>query len=116
EVKGQSSLRAAAAFSQQIQRFYNLATAHEELPLTIDGAQCYFDLSISRLADRRGSHTGRLIVLRDVTERRLTMQAMDRARAAAEAANEAKSSFLAVMSHEIRTPMNAIIGMTSLLL
>jgi signal transduction histidine kinase/CheY-like chemotaxis protein/HPt (histidine-containing phosphotransfer) domain-containing protein len=38
------------------------------------------------------------------------------ARAAAVAANEAKSAFLATMSHEIRTPMNAVIGMTSLLL
>jgi signal transduction histidine kinase/CheY-like chemotaxis protein len=37
------------------------------------------------------------------------------ARAAAIAANEAKSAFLANMSHEIRTPMNAIIGMTTLL-
>ncbi|MGI8553263.1 MAG: GAF domain-containing protein, partial [Dehalococcoidia bacterium] len=34
----------------------------------------------------------------------------------ADAANEAKSSFLATMSHEIRTPMNAVIGMTGLLL
>ena len=34
----------------------------------------------------------------------------------AEAANQAKSAFLATMSHEIRTPMNAVIGMTSLLL
>ncbi len=38
------------------------------------------------------------------------------ARAAAVAANEAKSAFLANMSHEIRTPMNGIIGMTGLLL
>ncbi|MBX3037271.1 MAG: GAF domain-containing protein [Anaerolineales bacterium] len=38
------------------------------------------------------------------------------ARAAAEKANEAKSSFLATMSHEIRTPMNAVIGMSGLLL
>ena len=38
------------------------------------------------------------------------------ARAAPEAANEAKSSFLATMSHEIRTPMNAVIGMSGLLL
>jgi len=37
-------------------------------------------------------------------------------RAAAEAANEAKSAFLATMSHEIRTPMNAVIGMSGLLL
>ncbi len=38
------------------------------------------------------------------------------ARAAAEQANEAKSSFLATMSHEIRTPMNAVIGMSGLLM
>ncbi len=38
------------------------------------------------------------------------------ARAAAEQANEAKSSFLAAMSHEIRTPLNAVIGMSGLLI
>jgi signal transduction histidine kinase/DNA-binding response OmpR family regulator len=35
---------------------------------------------------------------------------------AAEAANAAKSAFLAMMSHEIRTPMNAVLGLTSTLL
>jgi signal transduction histidine kinase/CheY-like chemotaxis protein len=43
------------------------------------------------------------------------MQEADRARAAAEQANQAKSLFLANMSHEIRTPMNAILGYAQIL-
>ena len=40
---------------------------------------------------------------------------LDAARAAAEKAREAQSTFLATMSHEIRTPMNSVLGMTALL-
>ncbi len=57
---------------------------------------------------------GTIWIAEDVTEKRAVEQALARARDEAEAANRAKSAFLANTSHEIRTPLNGLVGLARL--
>jgi len=84
--------------------------------ITKSGKVVILETSGVPIKDDKGKLIGYRGVDRDITERKEYESELQKAKAAAEAANNAKSQFLANMSHEIRTPMNSIMGFTEMLL
>jgi PAS domain S-box-containing protein len=80
-------------------------TERYDQTILYNGSERWIAWSIVPIRDRDGRLIERYAVGRDMTERRR-----------AEAANEAKSRFLATVSHEVRTPLNGVLGMADLLL
>jgi signal transduction histidine kinase/CheY-like chemotaxis protein len=85
--------------------------------ISIYGASMYIALTSqpAQILRQRSIHATSIARRLNRRLQRRSIQ-LEEARAKAEAANQAKSEFLATMSHEVRTPMNAIIGMTELAL
>ena len=69
-----------------------------------------YQIDVAELKDKNDRTMGYIEVVQDITN----MKLLAKKQADAEAANFAKSAFLAKVSHEIRTPMNAILGITEI--
>ncbi|MGN0401793.1 MAG: response regulator [Acetatifactor sp.] len=103
-------------FELKEQEAYCFEQNHQEMDVLCTRNQIICNLSINKIHDRYGDIMGYIIIVTDLSERMKNIQHLEEAKKEAEAANMAKSTFLASMSHEIRTPMNAILGFSELIL
>ncbi len=92
-----------------------ISETRQQLPF-VDGK--VHDLRVMKAVkrDATGKPLALIGISVDITEELKQRHALEHAKRAAEAANLAKSQFLATMSHEIRTPLNGVLGMAQLLL
>ena len=81
-----------------------------------DGSTFWANVVFTAIRDQGGNLRGFAMLTRDLTEPMKIEATLTKAKDAADAANQAKSAFLATMSHELRTPMNAILGYSEILM
>jgi len=107
---------------KQIQNSHSSINAENNIATVIyrirckDGSYTWFETTSRLLVDEEtGVATEIVAISRDVSYRKQIEAQLRQAKEEAEAANQAKSDFIANVSHEIRTPMNAVLGYNQLL-
>ena len=104
----------ADAFSAQVAaEAESVAVPLDVIGRRPDGGEFPVELSLCAWSEAGERRVG--AILRDTTRRLVAERALQRAKDQADAANRAKSEFLAVMSHEMRTPLNGVVAVADVL-
>ncbi len=141
QVIGRPAMRYLRPWKDLVRRFISAPQAKAELSVGHGPNRQWYDMRIAPVRNRRGQQVGRLIVLRDVTERKQAEEELQRANQEIRQFNEQleqmvqertrqleeanrklaeldrqKSDFIKVAAHELRTPLTVLKGYSQVLL
>ncbi len=108
------------ALKDKHERLINYVREHrrceEQLWLFRKDARSFWGkIMVTKLEGTNGELIGFSVILQDITKEKAAEEDLKATRFAAEAANQAKTAFLANISHEIRTPLGALLGFSNLM-
>jgi PAS domain S-box-containing protein len=107
---GQPAAHILEPWGTLVERFQNTMNARTDIAIEQASGTSYYDLRISPLIDRRGHPTGRLIVLRDITERKEMEEALRRRTKELEARNADLDAFAHTVAHDLKNPLTGVVG------
>lgn len=116
EILGQPADQALADWPELTRRLHNVLSTQTDILLERNGAPRCYNLRISLLTDRNGRASGRLIHLRDITERKMAEETLRKANLELQARNEELDAFGLTVAHDLKDPLSNIIGYTNLLI
>ena len=115
-VLGKPAAQAFAPWSDLVALYRRTLNAQTDIVILDDQRQPrHYELCISPLRDRREHVTGRLIVLRDITDRKAIEVALRERTAELEALNEQLDAFAHTVAHDLKDPLSGVIALASLL-
>jgi len=112
---GQPAMRAFAPWHDMVERFKHTLEVQTDIVAEYEQEERHYDFRLSPLRDRWDHITGRLIIVRDITDRKVTEVTLRQRTAELEALNEQLDAFAHTVAHDIKDPLTRVVALATLL-
>jgi PAS domain S-box-containing protein len=108
---GKPAMQAFTSWQNMVEQFKNALEVQTDVVVEYNQQERHYDLRIFPLRDRRGYITGRIIVVRDITDRKAAEFALRERTIELETLNEQLDAFARTVAHDIKDPLSGIVSL-----